>query len=288
MLNKKGLSPLILEIIGGVIVVAIILVLFTGFASPFLEFLSDSKNIEAFNKFTNAMNRACREGSETVSYFTLGYKSTREIYAIGLISGETTAAIENMQQCDLTSTTTCTTAKSRDVIGKCWGGVYCWCLFKIKFNYTGSFKPYCANWNINGISVSNSNKTNINTDWDSKFKSDIVSSNISKVDVLICSDMYRDIGCNTTINKAQTLVFPRAGNDSGYLVWIQSRIIKQEPLFFGPSLVATDLVLDSISFDRSVLGTGFIDYMTFVSNPRLNIALKNSTNDIKIWETTCP
>jgi len=285
MLNKKGLSPLILEIIGGVIVVAIILVVFGGFASPFLEFLVDSKSLEGFNKFTNAMTRTCREGSETVPYLELGYQSERKIYAISIIGPNTTTGIKKLPLCPVDNKA-CATQRSKDKISKCGSSMLCWCLLKITYNKvnTDSNSKYCANWSLNGVSVDNSDIENVFTKWDDKLRPVITSDKIEKVDVLICSDVQKDINCNTTKTGTTTdiPVLPRDGKDGGYIVWIQSSIYKGD---WG--LEAEDLKFDSISFDRPLSGDAFADYMIFTSNPNITISQKDD-GEPGVWAQDCP
>ena len=288
MLNKKGLTPLILEIIGGVIVVALVLILFAGFSAPFLEFLSDSKNIESFNKFTNAMGRSCREGSETVSYFVLGFKSAREVYATVLVNNDVASAIKRMQDCEMFgSGAKCITQKSRAALtNKCTDGV-CWCLMKIKYMNTGKSSPYCANSSFNALSVNSSKVDNLNDIWFTKLKNDLSSPSVLKVDVLICSNVQKDIGCNTTIDKRIIPVLPKTGVDSGYLVWLQPNILEVQ--LGGFYIRISDLVLDSISFDRPVSGGNFVGSILFTSNPNLRVAyIKDKQDTSHIWSENCP
>lgn len=303
MLKKKGLSALIIEIIGGVIVVAIILIMFSGFASPFLEFLSDSKNIEAFSTFTNAMTRTCREGSETIPYFTLGYQSPRKIYAISLISGNSAESIANIGQCTLSPSVsgvalpgTCTSEQSKDILAKCTDTKLCWCLLKITYSTDEKANdktnmPYCANWKFNGISVDygDGSTSAINT-WDTKLAEVINSGKISKISVLMCSSVQDDIGCNTTFNNKFISVLPIAGKEGGYLTWIQSKVYRKAEVeaisgLTTYSIVASNLELDSLSFDRPVSGNAFKSYMVFTTHPSLTISQRD---DAQIWEDDCP
>jgi hypothetical protein len=287
MLNKKGISPLILEIIGGVIVVAIVIVLFAGFASPYLEFLSDSKNVEAFNKFTTAMSKSCKEGSETVPYFSLGYKSTNEIYAIGLVDSKVSDAIKNLHKCAGIDDTNCYTGGSKDVISNCVADGYCWCLFKIKFLQGQT--SYCGNSSFNGLAVDSSDIKNIDG-WDTSFSNEISGYYMSKVGVLLCSNIEKDLNCNTTDAYGKQIpVLPIVGSQNGgYLVWMQSDIYVDES-WIGGGLKARDLSLDSISFDRPISYNQLSDTAIFTSNPsmRINNTAKADVNNIQIRGTDC-
>jgi hypothetical protein len=140
-MNKKGLSILILEIIGGVIVVAFMMTMFAGFSSPFLQFLIDQENIKSFNKYTNLMSTACSSGSGTELYFGPSPISKNEPYVWTLLYYRTARAISNapddtlnpgMQVCTTSSgTSLCTTQDSKDIIKRCKSD-FCWCLLRIK------------------------------------------------------------------------------------------------------------------------------------------------------------
>jgi hypothetical protein len=281
VLKKGKLSPLILEIIGGVIVVAIVLILFSGFAAPFLEFLSDSKNIEAFNKFTAAQTRACREGSETVPYFNLGFQSQRKIYAISLVSGQATTAIRNMPNCEIGATVTpCSSSNDKERLAECTGNAVCWCLLKVTYRSTGSNNPYCPSWEYNAITVDSSDINNIRTKWDAKLKGVLSSSEyFDRVSVLQCTEIQDAMGCEAQSGGATVPVLPKARNQD-YLVWIQSDAYNA-----GLLLGVRDIILDSISFDRPIKDETFDDHMLFTSNPALRITTRD---DAKIWQDNCP
>jgi len=284
MLNRKGLSPLILEIIGGVIVVSIIILMFGGFASPFLEFMSDSKGIEAFNKFTATMSRSCREGSETVPYFSLIHRSTSEVYVIGLIQSGVMTSIQNIDKCSSSDDTNCSTGQSKEVISSCVHAVdsYCWCLFKIKF-------PGCGNSQFNSIAVNNSNIANLAV-WDTRFSNEITNGDISRIGVLMCSNVQDEIKCNTTNAAGKTTpVFPLAGSvNGGYLVWMQSNVYMDTTFLIG-GLRSRDLFLDSMSFDRPISNNKFSNTSIFTSNPPLRIkyVAANDINSIQLKGSTC-
>lgn len=259
MLNKSaGLSPLILEIIGGVIVVAIILVLFAGFASPFLEFLSDQKNIEAFNKFTSSMSRACKEGTDTVTYWSLGHQSPIKIYAIGLISSDVTDELLNIGGK--------VSDHSKNVIKKCENTV-CWCLFKITYS-----NGRCSRENLDGIYIKIDNlggyKNTLRQEWDNPLANKLSSGSISKIDVFMCST-FEELNCATKLDS-QNIPLLLKVNENNFLVWIQSPVASKGSAW-GSFLDSYDLNLDSLSFDRPVAGSDFEKFVLFEPKPKLKL-----------------
>ena len=148
-MNKKGLSILILEIVGGVIVVALMMVMFAGFSSPFLQFLIDQENIKSFNKYTNVLSSACSSGTGTELYFGPSPASKNEPYVWTLLYYRTARAISNdpedtlnpgMKVCAAgSSAAPCVTQDSKDIVKRCKSD-FCWCLMKIKFNDKKCYK----------------------------------------------------------------------------------------------------------------------------------------------------
>ncbi|HDQ59990.1 MAG TPA: hypothetical protein ENN30_02240, partial [Candidatus Woesearchaeota archaeon] len=73
-MNKKGVAVpavLITRVLGGVIVLFILWMIVSPFASTLLNYMNLAKNVESFNKFTTAYSRACTSGNSLMTDFTL-------------------------------------------------------------------------------------------------------------------------------------------------------------------------------------------------------------------------
>lgn len=149
-MNKKaGLSLLILEIVGGVIVVVIMMSIFSGFAIPYLKFLVDQENINSFNKFSNVLKDSCDTGTGTSIYFGITPETKRKPYAWGLVFTQTASEIsDKMPECGKEGNNeTCVTSQSKNIINRCKED-FCWCLFNLEFN-----PGYCYNNDYKGITI---------------------------------------------------------------------------------------------------------------------------------------
>jgi hypothetical protein len=151
---------LIIQIIGGVIIVAVMMSMFSGFASPFLKFLVDSENIKSFNKFTRTMTDACSDGTGTELYFGPSPVGMRGEYVWSLVYTRTARYLSDpaptgMISCEQNGgQDLCISKTSKDTIYKCRSD-YCWCLFEL------TFKPgECYTENLTAMMITKDAITN--------------------------------------------------------------------------------------------------------------------------------
>jgi len=258
-LNPKGVSPLVVEIIGGVITVALLLFLFSSFASPFLEFMIDSKNMNAYLKFTNAMSSACRTGAGTAKYIEMSSGSIRKNYVIAYVNDTVINNLIDYNQPILSS-------NSKQIMSKC-KTTNCICLFKIEYTdkacSINKFAIQTAFSNNKLETVTSSDLTNIKNDLESDLI--IVFSplqdinHIKKINVLSCNSL-EEMGCfyRDGENKMPLIIL----GDKGAFFWLQPKFYVFEPLIGKKYIQREAVTFDSISFDkRSVSDNSNISYL---------------------------
>lgn len=120
-LNKKAAFTIIMGIIGGTIMVIVMMMAFTLFSAPYLDYMTDNENLRSFGKFTTGLSKGCNSGLDTEIHFGLS-TTAAESYIISAV-GENTATYLSDSALALTST------NSKLVVKKC-KDTYCYCLLK--------------------------------------------------------------------------------------------------------------------------------------------------------------
>lgn len=279
-MNPKGVSPLVVEIIGGVITVALLLFLFSSFASPFLEFMIDSKNMNAYLKFTNAMSSACRTGAGTAKYIEMSSGSIRKNYVITYVNG---TVINDLINYNDRSPRPILSSNSKQIMSKC-KTTNCMCLFKIEYTdkacSINKFAIQTAFSNDKLETVTSSNLTNIKNGLESDLK--IVFSplqdigHIKKINVLSCNSL-EEMGCfyKDGENKMPLIIL----GDKGAFFWLQPKFYVFEPLIGKKYIQKEAVTFDSISFDkRSVSDNSNISYLKINLYGSVNLNTTSEAN----------
>lgn len=286
---KASFPLFVTRIIGSMIVIGLLLILFLGFANPFLDFLIDSERVKFFNKFMIAISNGCSEGAETIPYLRFTSPSEKVGYAIGLFGVNFTKEISRLPECS-EEKFPCTTSISKARLKKCTssnnlGEMYCWCLLKIIFN-----EGYCINMNHNLILVQRispwDSNGNINQNgWTAalgnigktskKFAEELNSTAVKEIRVLDCRTLS-ELGC---VDERTGFPIFLSYKDNDTIVWIDP-IMKIDVELHDPYFKDVDtfvflneLSFDSISVERRISNYGgnfYLEYYTeFYSNPEI-------------------
>lgn len=303
--TKKGdIMIFVLEIVGSLIIVGLIVMLFSGFAGPFLEFLTDYNSMRAFNSFTGTVSGGCRNGADTNYYVTFSSPSVVTAYAYGLLSrGDFTEKIHALPTCSQFGTALCAKSGSYEKMDSCMAsGQFCWCLLKIKYNDTstwqGGHHHNCINYNYQILTVPNVNPLYpengsvkdvtgyygpVET-FSDEIANELTSYRVEKIAVLECKSLGA-LGCTYTdpkTNANATFVFQSAyGGD--IMVWMQ-------PVqHTGTNIIDWDaydrsVFFDSFSVQRPIAFYGPDYYTIMYSHPTLSVGAYTITNSVSTTE----
>ncbi len=301
---KRGmLSPFIIEMIGSMIVVGLMIILFSGFAGPFLQFLTDMENIKSFNKFTSVMSKTCTEGAETTAYISLSAPTKSNTYAIGLFVSDFANKLDLLDECFGEEYYPCTTKVSKGRIKNCLDDSdLCWCLIRVRFK-----KEYCVNPTHNTITIPRVNPLSSNGEilidagtgkaekwaeqidkinkWNEKAADELTSNAVEKIVVLQCKSVD-ELNCRYYAPSGQGgfPVLPSMSHEEKVIVWIDPATKKSG--FFGDYIVRK-IFFDSMSMQRPIANYGPDYYMEFYSHPSLKAGdFKEDKNNV--YSSDCP
>lgn len=119
---STALPAAVAKLVLGVIVVAVMLLVFAGFSSPFLDRMSNQESLNSFGKFTAGLSTACDRGISTQTYISFSETGSQK-YVISAV-GKETAAYLREQSDDLVD------KESKSNVKKCLDD-NCYCLLKI-------------------------------------------------------------------------------------------------------------------------------------------------------------
>jgi len=304
--KKADISPLVIEIIGGVIVTAVMMTIFASFASPYLAFLIDQQNIESFNRFTSVQASSCKEGVATEFYFSLSAPSLRRTYDIVFISPETVDELTNENygltscQGDTTNpdTTPCMPEGSKTKLDNC-RGTFCWCLFKIDYKQKKegeSFSEWCAPHGFNTIVMpmtgTSEQKLNSMKGWGTFIGQELKKEFVKKTTVLQCTKIREQMGCT----KDQIPVLPTVASQGikNYVVFMQADITKKDYNIIGIKTtfkLPIKLYYESMSMERPLVTEEkqqvFDNYLVMYTPTKPRLAFWGSGTSTLLKEDYC-
>ena len=281
LLNRKALMVAphtIVKIVGGVIVLGILMLIIAPFAGSYLDFLSISENIEAFNKFTNAYSRACTTGSakagniiltDAGNNMALFHIMTFESRIVDSISNLPECGQRDEGECDLCyENSPCKSKRTDGSLAEC-KGESCVCLVEVDYwaknsdesvSLTGSepiFNTYEVAEDLSCPSHGNAVQFFVEDSWYKTYFKDVKQDKeIARLNVVQCKSL-KDMGCYSKEDGYvylynQITEIEDGHTTDGWLVSIHPLVIKEDKGTDAGTITSYNLNIDSIIFERPI------------------------------------